>query len=213
MRIKLFAALGMTILLMLIGKTVASANTAGLVVIHGDGTQVTKVIEFDEGSISGVDLITRSGLTSSVVQTTAGQTVYMIDGEGDPKKSVTKSGKSYLWGLYTFKDGFWELSPVDAGSLMAGDGDVQAWLWQSYGQTVDFPAISIPEMDIQVASGKIKEAGSADPAGVLPTATAKKSRGTMGIGAGWGYALAAAILIVLAIVLADKLRPRYRRRK
>ena len=38
-------------------------NQAGLVVVHGDGTTTSRCVNFESESISGYELLERSGLT------------------------------------------------------------------------------------------------------------------------------------------------------
>ena len=65
-------------------RSVAGAtNQAGLVVKFGDGRTLTYCIEFTEDSITGIELLQRSGLT--VVTSNSGglgAAVCSIDGEG-----------------------------------------------------------------------------------------------------------------------------------
>lgn len=209
--LRFLALLGMTFLISLLFGSIALANTAGLAVVHSDGKVVVKTVRFDELSISGLELLRRSGLTNSIAPGSAGQAVYMIDGEGDAKGWVTKNGKTLYWALYDYKNGGWQYAGTDAGAAPVSDGSVQAWYWQSYGQAIDFPAVSIPEIGFYLASGKIKGIKPESPAAALPTETVKKPAGATGYG--WGYAVFLVILLALAIVVADRLRPRYRRDK
>jgi hypothetical protein len=192
---------------------VVSANTAGLAVIHGDGKQTIKTVTFEGVLFSAADLLRSSGLTNSIASGSSGQTVYMIDGEGNPKSRVVKDGKDYIWALYVFKNGRWEYSPTGANKITVNDGAVLAWLWQQQGQAVDFPSVSIPDMNFYIASGRISSPIPAESAEVLSTDTAKKTPGQTNGGAGWGYAIFAIILMALGIILLDRLRPRYNRRK
>jgi hypothetical protein len=178
---------------------VASANTAGLVVVHGDGSSLVRVVNFAEESITGVELLRRSGLAISTGKGSAGEAVYMIDHEGDPNGWVTKDGQTYYWGYYT-RAGGWKYSAVGAGAAKVADGDIQAWVWQSYGQKVVIPAVSISEMGVMVESG---------------TPTAKKPANTAASGTGfkWGYVVFGVILLGLVVLVVDRMRPRIRRGK
>ena len=157
------------LLFILIGSRV-SGSTAGLVVVHGDGTTVVKVVEFSEPSLSGTELLTRCGLSNSIVNGSVGQAVYMIDGEGNPTGWVTQNGKSYYWSFFVQKNGVWEYSKVGAGSATVKNGDVQGWMWQFYGQNAGFPAVAIPETNVEVVAGQTGTAATS----VAATSAAKK---------------------------------------
>lgn len=109
-------------------------NRAGLVVVHGDGSVVARCVAFSEESISGAELLRRSGL--SVVATSfggLGQAVCAIDGEGCPPDDCfcqCKGGTCRYWTYSHLQaDGTWVLSPVGAGAWQVRDGDVDGWVW------------------------------------------------------------------------------------
>jgi hypothetical protein len=197
------------LLVMVLSGPVASANTAGLVIVHANGTVKTRAVEFDEPSISGTELIRRSGLDYSIMNGSAGEAVYMIDGEGDTNGWVTKENKTYYWGFYVFDRDKWKYSSVGAGSIVVKAGDIMGWHWQYYGQPIGFPATSIPEMGFKMPADKnLRIEGKAV---AVSTATAKKaSQAKSPI---WVYSIFGLILAGLAVILVIRLRSGNNRRK
>ncbi|HID24016.1 MAG TPA: hypothetical protein EYP14_16665, partial [Planctomycetaceae bacterium] len=60
-------------------------HRAGLIVVHGDGRVVTRCVPFDEETLTGADLLARSGLSVTFAAYGGlGQAVCAIDGEGCP---------------------------------------------------------------------------------------------------------------------------------
>lgn len=137
---------------------------AGLVVTFGDRYSATFCIEFSEDTISGLQLLQRSGLrlvTSSVsgqgaaicsivLLSADGQ---VIDGDGSNDltncfASCTGSSCAY-WAYYQFVDGAWKFSQLGAASRAVHDGDVDGWAWGpgglSSGAVPEQPGALCPE--------------------------------------------------------------------
>lgn len=123
-----------------------ATNYAGLVVKHGDGRVVTKCVEFAEESISGTELLRRSGLNVSIGGTLWGEAVYQIDGEGDPSGWVVRGGRTIYWAYYHLKEGSWLYSPVGAGGYRVRNGDVDGWVWTEQGKESSPPLIGFEEI-------------------------------------------------------------------
>ncbi len=110
--------------------TSPTERRASLVVQFGDGSHIARCMAFSEESISGLDLLTRSGL--QVV--TWGQAVCRIDKDGCDHPAVTcfcqctRNPCSY-WSYWLWREGRWVYSPVGAGDHRVHDGDVDAWVW------------------------------------------------------------------------------------
>ncbi|HIE38012.1 MAG TPA: hypothetical protein EYP77_02905, partial [Anaerolineae bacterium] len=121
-------------------------HRAGLVVVHGDGRVITRCVPFTEETISGADLLRRSGL--SVVMAPFGGLGYgvcAIDGEGcgaGEECFCRCRGATCAYWVYSHRqpDGSWALSGVGASSWLLRDGDVDGWVWGD--GTVAPPAIS-----------------------------------------------------------------------
>lgn len=111
-----------------------TTNQAGLVVTFGDGRTLTYCIEFTEDSITGIELLRRSGL--SVVTANSGglgAAVCSIDGEGcsDPGDCFCqcKGGTCAYWAYFQHREGGWQYSSVGAGNRTIRNGDADAWVW------------------------------------------------------------------------------------
>lgn len=136
---------GLVITLCALSLAVAApvlANSAELVIKHGDGRVVKKTVTFKESSISGTEVLQRSGLQVSIVASSAGEAVYMIDGEGDPNGWVTTNGQTYYWNYFRLTDGKWKYASTGAGLAKIKNGDTEGWLWQAYGAAGTLPAAS-----------------------------------------------------------------------
>lgn len=124
----------------LAGRGSASADSpgrAGLVVTFGDGTTVTRCVEFEGEEISGADLLQASGLSLVFSRYGGlGGAVCRIEAEGcaDPGDCFCqcKGGECRYWSYYRLnEEGAWEYSQVGPSSRRLGDGDVDGWAWGS----------------------------------------------------------------------------------
>ncbi len=110
----------------------ASLHQAGLVVTFSDGSTLTYCVEFSEDTITGLELLHRSGLR--LVTSSAGG-VCRIEDEGCPDPvdcfCKCKGGSCVYWAYFIYKDGAWQYSPVGASSRSVHDGEVDGWAWGS----------------------------------------------------------------------------------
>ncbi len=134
-----------------IGTLMARAETsgAGLVVRHGDGRVVYRYVQFSESSISGLELLKRSGLSVvSAPYPGLGEAVCAIDGEGCPAEDCfckSYGSPSFYWNYYYIGgSGQWVRSNVGAASRRVSDGGVDGWSWTS--GPPGLPATSIEEI-------------------------------------------------------------------
>jgi hypothetical protein len=118
---------------------------AGLIVQFGDGNYVTRCISFAEKSITGLELLIRSGLRI----TTWGTAVCRIEQEGCDYPAQRcfcqcLATPCRYWSYWHRRDGRWAYSQVGAGYHRVRDGDIDAWLWgdgQSPPSVVPFEQI------------------------------------------------------------------------
>ena len=135
--IRIWAGLGALLWLTLLqGCTTAPApgrNQVALVVLHGDGSVVTRCVEFGESEITGYDVLARSDLeVVSTHDSTMGITICAIDGEGCPESDCfckCKGTPCLYWSYWHLVDGDWQQSQVGAGDSKAHDADVEGWSW------------------------------------------------------------------------------------
>jgi hypothetical protein len=129
-------------------------NQAGLVVVFGDGRVEQQCVAFSEETISGYQLLQRSGLPLSVEAGAIGPTVCSIGKEGCsfPAESCfcrCQGSPCIYWSYWRLEgDGAWRYQPLGAGNTKVRSGDVEGWRWAA-GTTQDAeepPAVSYAEI-------------------------------------------------------------------
>jgi hypothetical protein len=110
------------------------SNRAGLVVRFGDGSLTTRCVEFSGATISGYDLLTRSGLDIvAAFDSGQGTAICSIEGTGCPAQSCLTCDMPNYWSYWHLKDGAWVYSQAGASGYTVRDGDVEGWSWGSGG--------------------------------------------------------------------------------
>ena len=110
-------------------------HKAGLVVVHGDGSVVSECVAFAEESISGAELLRRSGLEITLTDYAGlGYGVCAIGNEGCSEGQecfCQCRGSPCAYWVYSHRrpDGSWAISGVGASGWQVHDGDVDGWLW------------------------------------------------------------------------------------
>lgn len=128
-------------------------SRVGLVVEFGDDSFTTRCIEFDEGEITGYDVLRRSGL-SLVAKEVSGMGVTICDIEDTSGCSASDCwcqcrGMSCMyWRYYHLKAGSWEYSSIGAAGHAVQHGDVEGWAWgdESSGDGGQPPVIPFEEI-------------------------------------------------------------------
>lgn len=124
--------------MMSLGSTPISAflngtpNTADLVVQLGNGDVLVRHVTFTETSISGLELLQRSGLELGIAEFDFGAAVCSIEGTGCPVDDCFCSTILY-WNYAHQENAQWASSMVGAGDYNVTDGAVEGWSW---GQTL-----------------------------------------------------------------------------
>jgi hypothetical protein len=210
-------------LALLIGSPAAGRELhhAGLVVRHGDGRIVYAYVAFSEETISGVELLRRSGVSLVTVGFGGlGEGVCTIDGEGCPagdcrKRVCQGSGEDApFWQYFRQRSpGDWVSLSLGASATKVHDGDVDGWSWTGHDPalpplTIDdvarfagVPASPSPVAD--TAANPTPAVRTVYPAGMGPSAHGKE-QGTI------VYLAGAAALAVVggATVVAVRRRSR-----
>ena len=111
-------------------------NQAGLVIRHGDGRVTTACVGFSEPSISGLELLRRSGVPMVAQGSGIGAAVCKIDGEGCEYPTEDcfcrrDGAQSIYWAYSKLKNGEWMYSPLGASNTTVLPGDVEGWAWGS----------------------------------------------------------------------------------
>jgi hypothetical protein len=110
-----------------------SPNRAGLVVGKGDGSLVTRCVEFAEEELSGYDLLIRSGLQVVATQSGGmGVLICEIDGQGCPASNCwckCSGSTCTYWSYWHLDGGEWSYAFMGALSRRVRSGDVDGWMW------------------------------------------------------------------------------------
>lgn len=130
-------------------------NYAGVVVQHGDGRVETACVAFEEESISGADLLMRSGL-DVLMDVSGGAKVCAIGGEGCqyPAESCfcqcEGNGPCVYWSYWHLdpESGTWRYSNLGAGAYQVHHGDVDGWRWGAGtpGNAAEPPLLTFAEV-------------------------------------------------------------------
>jgi hypothetical protein len=128
------------------GAHAQQPNRVGLVVVHGDGSTITRCIAFNESEISGYDVLQRSGLEIVAAQDSGmGAAICAIDGEGCPVSDCfcECKGTCIYWSYWHLEGGDWVYSQVGTSVYKAHNGDVEGWRW---GEGDPLPVISFDQI-------------------------------------------------------------------
>jgi hypothetical protein len=110
-------------------------NRAGLVVQGPDDTTQTFCISFEGDTISGLDLLVKSGLPLKVeAYGGMGAEVCQIGATGCDYPNQACVCQSYgpngvYWSYHHLQDNKWKASIAGAGSYQVHPGDVEGWAW------------------------------------------------------------------------------------
>ena len=109
-------------------------HRAGLVIVHGDGSVTTQCVAFAEESITGAELLARSGLDLAVEASSMGATICRLDGEGCDFPAETcfcqcQGSPCVYWSYWRRTDGAWLYSNAGAANTTVRDGAVEGWRW------------------------------------------------------------------------------------
>jgi hypothetical protein len=112
-----------------------TGNRAGLVLQFPGGTTQTYCIPFDGDSISGLDLLLKTGLPVKVeAYGGLGAEICQIGDTGCNYPDQLCACQSYgpggvYWSYHHLKSGQWKTSTLGAGSYRVHNGDVEGWAW------------------------------------------------------------------------------------
>ena len=113
--------------------TEQESNRAGLVVVHEDGTVTSRCEEFTEESISGYDLLVRSGFALRSEVGSMGTEVCSLDGEGCGEGEdcfcQCQTSVCRYWTYWQLGPDGWRYSNIGASNSRVDDGAVDGWVW------------------------------------------------------------------------------------
>ena len=104
-------------------------SRVGLVVQFSDGSTATRCISFVEQSITGYEVLQRSGL--SVVDAFdpgQGAAICKIEGDGCPADDCF-CAMPYYWSYWHLQNGGWVYAPAGASQYQVQNGAVDGWHW------------------------------------------------------------------------------------
>lgn len=110
-------------------------NRAALVVRFADGSLETHCVSFSEPFISGMELLTRSGLQVQVdANSGLGGAVCRLQefGCAYPVQDCfcrCQGAECEYWAYYHWLDGGWQYSQIGASSYRVTDGALEGWSW------------------------------------------------------------------------------------
>lgn len=201
---------GVALILPLQGAQAQEPNRAGLVVVKGDGSVLTRCVEFADESVSGYDLLAASGLEVSSEPGAMGATICSLDGEGCsfPQKSCfcqCQGSPCVYWSYWTLGADGWTYANLGAGNQRVRDGDVQGWVWGAgtTGSAPEPPATAFGDICLAPESAEVAAAGTATQP---VTAAAPASTGAPQVESGessgitWLWVLGAAALPLLLLL-------------
>ena len=155
-----------------------SSNRVGLVVGKGDGSFVTRCVEFAEDELSGYDLLMRSGLQVVAIQSGGmGVMICEIDGEGCPANNCwckCSGSTCTYWSYWHLEGREWSYAFMGALGHRVRSGDVDGWTW---GAGDPPPALSFEQICAPLATASLSPTATptillTDTPTLAPTATA-----------------------------------------
>ncbi len=152
----------------------AGAHHAGLVVDFGGGTVITRCVAFDEATISGYELLQRSGLALEVAVSGPGAAICSIEGTGCPASDCFCHFPPDYWSYWHLEGESWSYSQVGAEGYAVEDGAVDGWLWGDASEpppVIPFEAICTTPTATPTATATPTSTPTATPTAPPPTAT------------------------------------------
>ncbi len=124
--------LALLFLISLPSLSAQETHRAALVVQTATGTVITKCIPFAEESISGYELLVRSGLPLIVDAGGVGTAVCSINDTGCPSSNcfcACSGSECVYWSYWHHVSDVWVYSTGGASVSMIADGAVEGWVW------------------------------------------------------------------------------------
>jgi hypothetical protein len=201
------------LLLLLVSSQVVlgqEPNRAALVVRFSDERTESVCISFSEETITGYDLLQRSGLAVATDNSGAGVTVCRLDDTGCAPGNCfceCQGDPCVYWSYWQRRDGTWQYALAGAAANEVVDGAVEGWSWGPGSVT---EAIAPPDVSFEdVCAATVQEA---PPPGEVPLAAANDNVATTPMvnpGAGqavdgdngapvWSYGVFVFLLMALA---------------
>jgi len=150
-------------------STAQEINHAGLVVQFGDGSIETRCVEFTEPTISGLELLERSGLpVLAAFDPSLGAMVCKIQEQGCPVDNCLCQSPPDYWSYWHLDGNNWIYSPAGSSTYPVGNDAVEAWSW---GPGYPPPVMNINEICAPPAAPTLTNTIVPTNTPVPPTAT------------------------------------------
>jgi hypothetical protein len=120
------------LLITLSGVAAQPMNRAGVVVDFGNGRLQTACVTFPEPSLTGLELLQRSGLPVAIAQQPGGALVCQIGDTGCPADDcfcACHGGDCAFWNYWHAQAGNWAFSPIGAAQYTVQPGTIDGWAW------------------------------------------------------------------------------------
>ena len=117
-----------------------TTNRVGLVVQFDENTVVTQCVEFSEASITGYQVLERSGLSIEAEFSPQGAAICKIENQGCPADNCLLCDFPNYWAYWHLNQGSWFYSPIGASNYDVHDGDVEGWRWGVGGTPSEAPS-------------------------------------------------------------------------
>lgn len=154
--------------LLLLNTTVAlyaqDVNRAALVIQTAAGETVSQCVSFDEPQISGLELLTRSGLAVETSVGGLGAAVCRIAGTGCPADDCfchCRGPECVYWSYWRREEGQWRYAQLGASASQVSPGAVEGWSWGPGSVT---EAIAPPLLSFAAVCGADAAANTPDKA-------------------------------------------------
>lgn len=123
--------------------TTPTTGKAALVVTLADGSSLLRCVTFSGDNISGVDLVSASGLSlETAVDPARGMAVCSIEGEGCPVSNCFCDMPNY-WSYWHWQDGAWNYASAGSSSYVVSDGALEGW---TYSDGQEPPQVSFEQI-------------------------------------------------------------------
>ncbi len=153
----------------------SATQRAGLIVRFADGTVQTACVSFNEPSLTGDQLLQRSGFKAVVDPAGAlGGAICSINDQGcaypaqDCFCRCTGSQCEY-WAYYQWQNGAWQYSQAGAAAVKVKDGDLQGWSWGPGNFTSGTEPPAVAFADVCQNAAAISPASQTSAASTSPT--------------------------------------------
>ena len=115
-------------------------SIAALVIDHSDGRRVIKTVEFFGETMTGLQLLQRSGLSLVTIDSAWGVGLCTIDGEGQPADQCYGDplGRFWLFNILPLSSK-WECAPYGVSDSIVRNGDIHGYMF-----TADWTAFPPP---------------------------------------------------------------------